>query len=84
MTIAITLNLPEELVIEAQKRGLLTEERVTAWLDEALKKEDAYQRLASTVDRLHSANGEVGLSLEEIDAEVQAVRLARKQRSSHE
>ena len=78
---ALTIELPDQLVDEAREAGLLSPEAIEAMLRERLERRgidellDATRRLAATPD-------EPAMTLEEIQAEVDAVRAERRARRS--
>lgn len=76
MTIAVTLDLPEDLVARAQAAGLLDAQQVIAWLEAELDRKTRVDRLFTNIDRLHDL--QPPLSQAEIDAELEADR--REQR----
>lgn len=59
--IAITLNLPQELVERAQTAGLLTEEQVERWLTEKLTHQEKHYELDTLLEAITPDNrhGEV-------------------------
>ena len=75
-TVELTLNLPDQIAIEAQRAGLLSDEAVSRLIEEAVRRE-AGLRLLDAMQRLREANVPL-ITEEEIAAEVAAVRAARK------
>ena len=75
-TLELKLNLPDELALEAQRAGLLTEQAVERLIEEAVRRE-AGKKLLDAMQRLRAANVPP-LTEEEIAAEVKAVRAARR------
>ncbi len=68
--VQITLVLPEELVNAAREEGLLTDERIAAWLESELDRRRALTALRRDVMKLRALKPE--LSQSEIDAEIEA------------
>ena len=75
-TLELKLSLPERLAKEAQAAGLLTPEAITQLVKEAVRRR-AGQALLDAAERVVRADIPP-LSMEEIQAEVDAVRQARK------
>lgn len=75
-TLELKLSLPERLAKEAQAAGLLTPEAITQLVKEAVRRR-AGQALLDAAERVAQADIPP-LSMEEIQAEVNAVRQARK------
>ena len=77
----IQIELPEATAKAAREAGLLTPEALDRLLTEAIRRQQAADELLSIADLV----AEVGIepmSMEEIDAEVKAVRAGRRQRAS--
>ncbi|MGH8532464.1 MAG: hypothetical protein ACREV1_06965 [Gammaproteobacteria bacterium] len=72
----LKLSLPERLAKEAQAAGLLTREAITQLVKDAVRRR-AGQALLDAAERVAQADIPP-LSMEEIQAEVNAVRQARK------
>ncbi len=75
-TLELKLSLPERLAKEAQAAGLLTPQAITQLVKEAVRRR-AGQALLDAAERVAQADIPP-LSVEEIQAEVNAVRQARK------
>ena len=75
-TLEMTLNLPDQIAQEAQRAGLLSVQAVERLIEEAVRRE-AGKQLLDAMQRLRAANVPP-LTEAEIDAEVKAVRAARK------
>lgn len=75
-TLEIKLNLPDQIALEAQRAGLLSGQAIERLIEEAVRRE-AGKKLLDAMQRLREANVPP-LTEEEIDAEVKAVRAARK------
>jgi hypothetical protein len=70
----IVLNLPDDLVQEAEANGLLKPESISAWLREEIRRRRV-NRFFAAADRL-AALGEP-MTEAEIEAEIAAARAAR-------
>lgn len=80
--VKIQIELPEATAKAAGDAGLLTAEALNRLLTEALRRRRAADELLAVADRVAAANI-APLSLDEIDAEVTAVRAEqRRQRAS--
>ena len=75
----LKVNLPDTLANEAQAAGLLTSQAIERLLREAVRSK-AVNELFETADRLAAANIPP-MTMEEIQAEVDAVRKARRDRA---
>ena len=75
----LKLNLPDRLAREAQAAGLLAPEALSDLLKDAMRRRAAQALLAGAARG--STSGSKPLSMKEIQAEVGAVRGARKQRA---
>lgn len=75
-TLELKLNLPDRLAREAQAAGLLTPEALSDLLEDAMRRRAAQALLAGAARA--SKTGSKPLSMDEIQAEVNAVRRARK------
>lgn len=78
-TLEVKLDLPDRLAREAQAAGLLTPEALAQLLKDAMRKRAAQALLAGS-ERATQA-GSKPMSLKQIQAEVNAVRRARKART---
>jgi hypothetical protein len=76
----IQIELPDATAQAAQAAGLLTPQALDRLLSGALRKQHAGDVLLSIADKLVAAGVEP-MSMEEIVAEVKAVRAERKQRA---
>jgi hypothetical protein len=74
------LNLPDTLAAEAHAAGLLSPEAIEQMLRENLRSK-AIDGLFTAADKLAAADFPP-MTMEEIQAEVNAVRAARKQRAT--
>jgi len=78
--VQITLNLPEELVTQAQEVGILTDAGVAALLHAEIERRQRVDHYFETLDRLAALAPP--LSQEEIDAEMRAFRQEQKHKDS--
>ncbi|HLB96427.1 MAG TPA: hypothetical protein VJK90_02130 [Acetobacteraceae bacterium] len=76
----IQIELPEATAKAARDAGLLTPQALDRLLTDAIKRRRAADSLLSIADRVAAA-GVAPLSMEEIDAEVKAVRAERRRRA---
>lgn len=70
MDVDVTLKLPQKLVDQAQNAGLLTSERISAFLESELERKARVDHLFEVMDKLHAI--EPPLTPEEIEAEINA------------
>ena len=75
-TVQLTLNISDSLAQAAQQAGLLKPEAIEQLLREAVRRQDS-DAFFEAADRLATADIPP-MSLEEIQAEVEAVRAARQ------
>jgi hypothetical protein len=75
----LKLTLPDRLAREAREAGLLTPRAIQRLLREAMRRRAAAREFLSVADRVAAA-GVPPLTEEEIQAEVDAVRKARRAR----
>jgi hypothetical protein len=75
-TLEVKLDLPDSLAKEAQQAGLLTSKAIERLLRDAMRRRAAQSLLAGAARAKRAGNKP--LSMEEIQAEVDAVRRARK------
>jgi hypothetical protein len=71
----ITLQLPDELVKQAQAAGILTDDQVASLLQTELDRRQRQQMLFSDMQKLHSQ--QPSLNPAEIEAELMAFRKSR-------
>jgi hypothetical protein len=71
----LVIRLPDELAQRARQAGLLSDSAIQELLEEAMRRQ-AGRRLLDVAQRIQAAGIEP-MSMEEIDAEVKAVRAAR-------
>jgi Arc/MetJ family transcription regulator len=77
----VQIDLPDQLVQEAQRAGLLSSQELERWLREQLKARSAAQ-LFSAMDRLAAADGPEPMSPEEVAEEIAAMRAERRTRNA--
>jgi len=77
----IQIELPELTAKAALDAGLLTPQALDRLLTEALRRGKATDSLLSIADRVAAA-GVAQMSMDEIDAEVKAVRAERRRRAA--
>jgi hypothetical protein len=77
MSVTIQLDLPDELIQQARKMGLLENQRVAEMLVDEVRRRNAGQELKKILDDIRSTAGEQ-LSMNEINAEIKAVRAKRR------
>lgn len=75
-TLELKLNLPDRLAREARAAGLLTPEALSGLLEDAMRRRAAQALLAGAARA--SKSGSKSMPIDEIQAEVNAVRRARK------
>ena len=78
-TLEVKLDLPESLAKEAQQAGLLTPQAVETMLRERLRAQRVAE-LREAVKQMVSAGG-APMTMEEIEAEIQAYRKERRRAS---
>ena len=77
MSITIQLDLPEALIEQARKLGLLQDKRMAQLLADEVRRRVAGQDLKKMLDSVRAAPGEP-VPIEEINAEIKAVRTERR------
>jgi hypothetical protein len=77
----IEIELPEATAKAARKAGLLTPQALDRLLTDAIRRREAADALLRTADRVAEA-GIAPMPMEDIDAEVKAVRSERRRRAS--
>jgi hypothetical protein len=75
----IQIELPDATAQAARAAGLLTPQALARLLTDALKRQEAADSLLSIADRVAAAGIEP-MSMDEINAEVKAARVERRQR----
>ena len=81
MSVTIQLDLPEALVKEAQANGLLESAPIGDLLVTELRRRKAAAELGKVLDVIRAQPGEP-MTMEEIQAEVDAVRAERRAREA--
>jgi hypothetical protein len=81
MSIMIQLDLPEALAREAQANGLLESQSMTDLISAELRRRKAAAELGKVLNEIRSEPGEP-MSMEGIQAEVDAVRAERRGREA--
>ena len=81
MSITVQLDLPESMATEAKARGLLDPKRVATLIARELSSESDPRSFFEIVRKLREQPGEP-MTMEEIQAEVDAVRLAKRAREA--
>jgi hypothetical protein len=76
----IQIELPDATAKAARDAGLLTSQALDRLLTDAIRRRQAAESLASIADRVAAA-GIKPMTVEEIDAEVKAVRAERRRRA---
>ena len=76
----IQIELPDATAQAARDAGLLTPQALERLLNDALKRQQAADSLLSIADRVAAA-GIAPMSMEEVNAEVKAARVERRQRA---
>ncbi|MEK7754236.1 MAG: hypothetical protein AAB654_20090 [Acidobacteriota bacterium] len=76
----IQIELPDATAKAAREAGLLTPRALGRLLGEAIKRRRAADSLLAIADRVAKA-GVAPMSMQEIDAEVKAVRAGRRRRA---
>ncbi|MCX7364881.1 MAG: hypothetical protein NTV97_24010 [Alphaproteobacteria bacterium] len=76
----LTIKLPDELAQRARRAGLLSDGAIQELLEDAMRRQ-AGRQLLEVAERIHAAGIEP-MSMEEIDAEVKAVRAERRAREA--
>jgi hypothetical protein len=77
MSVTIELDLPDALVKEARANGLLESKRLAELLSNELERTRCRKEFGEMLENVHSRPGEP-MSLEAIQAEVNAVRAERR------
>ncbi len=78
-SLELKLNLPDRLAREAQAAGLLAPDALAQLLKDAMRRRAGQALLAGAARA--TATGSKAMSMKEIQAEVNAVRRARKSRA---
>jgi hypothetical protein len=81
MSITIQVDLPDDVIQEARRFGLLDSTSVTAWLTEEVRRRRTGQGLKQVLDKVRTTPGEA-MTPDEINAEVKAARKERRAREA--
>jgi hypothetical protein len=81
MSITIQLDLPDALAKEAQAKGLLDSHSMTELISTELRRRKAATELDSALNQIRARPGEP-ISMDDIQAEVDAVRAKRRAREA--
>lgn len=81
MSITIQLDLPEALAKEAQANGLLASATIGDLLAAELRRRKAASELEKTLQKVRAQSGEP-MTMDEIQAEVKAIRAERRVREA--
>jgi hypothetical protein len=76
----VQIELPDATAMAAREAGLLTPEALDRLLTDAIRRRQAADALLSIADRVADA-GIAPMPMDEIDAEVKAVRAERRRRA---
>jgi hypothetical protein len=80
--VTVSLSLPDELAQQAQQAGLLAPESIEQWLRDRLlsleaERQSKIDAMFAEIDRIAAIPGSKPMSMDEITAEVKAVRAER-------
>ena len=81
MSVTVELDLPEGLIRQARQMGLLESRRMSELLAEEVRRRNAGQELRHVLEQIRSLPGEAP-TMEEIGAEIKAVRAERRARET--
>ncbi|MCL4177384.1 MAG: hypothetical protein KJ072_06525 [Verrucomicrobia bacterium] len=81
MSITLELDLPDALVEEARAAGLPDSARLVDWLTDELRRNRAREEFGRMLQKLHSVADDP-MTMDEIQAEVDAVRAERAAREN--
>ena len=81
MTLQLELDVPEDLAREARAAGLLSSAAYTDWLRDELRRRQAGVKLVHVLREIQSQPGEPP-PMEELVAEVEAVRAERRRKTA--
>ena len=81
MSITIQLDLSPEMAVEARAKGLLDPKNLTRLIEREVEAESGRKDFFEMLDKLHAVPGEP-MTMEEIQAEVDAVRAERATREN--
>jgi len=81
MSVTVELDLPEGLIRQARQMGLLESCRMAELLSEEVRRRNAGQALKQVLEEIRAVPGEP-LAMDEIGAEIKAVRAERRARET--
>jgi hypothetical protein len=81
MSVTIEVDLPEALAREAREKGLLDSKSMSEMISAELRRREAAAELDQVLKEIRSQPGEP-MSMEDIQAEVEAVRAERRAREA--
>jgi len=82
VSLDITITLPDELVVEARARGLLTPQAIQQMIDAELDRQRKVDDLFATMDRLAAADIPP-MTNDELNEEIRAARAERRAQREH-
>ena len=80
MSITIQLDLPDALAAKARAKGMLNPAKVCRLIERELELEEPLHAYREMVDRMRAFPDDEPMTMDEIQAEVNAVRAERRQR----
>ena len=80
MSITIQLDLPDALAAKARAKGLLDSAKVCRLIERELELEEPLHAYRQMVDQMRAYPDDEPMTMDEIQAEVNAVRAERRQR----
>lgn len=81
MSVTIQLDLPEGLIQQARKMGLLENQRMAELLADEVRRRNAGQELKVVLDDIRSQPGESS-AMDDINSEIKAARAERRAREA--
>jgi hypothetical protein len=82
MSVTIQLDLPPSVAAEAKARGLLEPEKVARLIERELNLAEPQRAYREMVEKLRACPDDEPMTMDEIQAEVNAVRAERRARES--
>ena len=80
MSVTIQLDLTESMAAKAQSKGLLDPAKVTRLIERELELEEPLRAYREMVEQMRAYPDDEPMTMDEIQAEVNAVRAERRQR----
>jgi uncharacterized short protein YbdD (DUF466 family) len=80
MSITVQLNLSEAIAAKAKTKGLLEPEKVARLIERELNLEEPLREYREMVEKMRAYPDDAPMTMDEIQAEVNAVRNERQQR----